>query len=107
MNRLVCSSWKVRSPNYSPALLYREFVMSIFLSVLCIWLALNVVIVAALYFKPLRAARRRRRLREYDALAFSRHRRWRSHFGSLRTLLAPYAAKRPENRGIKEGATIR
>jgi hypothetical protein len=53
--------------------------MSIFLSVLCIWLALNVVIVAALYFKPLRAAGRRRRLREYDALAFARHRRWRSH----------------------------
>jgi hypothetical protein len=46
--------------------------MSIFLAVLCIWLALNLVIVAAMHFKPLRA----RRLRPSPGLlAFARHRR--------------------------------
>jgi hypothetical protein len=45
--------------------------MSIFLSVLCIWLALNLAIVAAMHFKPLRA-RRFRRLPQYGSLALAR-----------------------------------
>jgi hypothetical protein len=50
--------------------------MSILLSVLCVYLALNVAIIAALHFKPLRA---RRRLSEYGSLALARHQRSRPH----------------------------
>jgi hypothetical protein len=47
--------------------------MSIFLSALGIWLAVNLAIVAALHFKPLR--NRRRRLAGYGSLAYAKTRR--------------------------------
>ena len=47
--------------------------MSMLLWVLGAWIALNVAIVAALHFKPLRA--RRRRLAVHDTPAFARYRR--------------------------------
>jgi hypothetical protein len=47
--------------------------MSTFLSMLGIWIALNVAIVAAMHFKPLRA--RHRRPAAHDTLAFARQRR--------------------------------
>jgi len=48
--------------------------MSMVLWVLGAWIALNVAIVAALHFKPLRAAPRRR-LAAHDTQAFARQRR--------------------------------
>jgi hypothetical protein len=56
--------------------------MSILLSVLCGWLVLNVAIVAALHFKPLRA-RRLRRAPQYGPVAFARDRRSRPQLGTL------------------------
>jgi len=53
--------------------LLQEFVMSIFLSALGIWLAINLAIVAALHFKPLR--NRRRRLAGFGSLAYAKARR--------------------------------
>jgi hypothetical protein len=47
--------------------------MSIFLSALGIWLALNLAIVAAMHFKPLR--NRRQRLPGFGSPAYARHRR--------------------------------
>lgn len=51
----------------------QEFVMSLFLSTLGIWIAVNLAIVAALHFKPLR--NRRRRLAGYGSLAYAKPRR--------------------------------
>jgi hypothetical protein len=47
--------------------------MSIFLPVLGVWIALNLAIVAAMHFKPLRT--RRHHSDAQGSLAFARHRR--------------------------------
>jgi hypothetical protein len=60
----------------------REIVMSLLLSVICGWLAPNVVIVAALYFKPLRA-RGFWRSPQYGLMAFARDRRSRRQAGTF------------------------
>lgn len=46
--------------------------MSMILSLLVLWFVLNVTIVAAMYFKPLRALRLRLS-RQYSSLAFARY----------------------------------
>jgi hypothetical protein len=61
------------NPSQLPGVLNRQFVMSILLTVLGIWIALNLAIVAAMHFKPLRPRRRRSEAR--GSLAFARHRR--------------------------------
>lgn len=63
----------VRNSRTLQAFVCQEFVMSIFLSALGIWLAVNLAIVAALHFKPLR--NRRRRLVGYGSLAYVKARR--------------------------------
>jgi len=55
--------------------LSQEFVMSILLSALATWLAVNLAIVAALYFKPFGA--RLQRWPKPGPLAFARPRRRR------------------------------
>jgi hypothetical protein len=47
--------------------------MSVFLSLLCGWFVLNLAIVAAMYFTPLRAMRLFRRSYRYSSLALARH----------------------------------
>ncbi len=46
--------------------------MDMFLTLLCLWFALNFAIVAAMYVKPLRALRLFRLSRHYSSLAFAR-----------------------------------
>jgi len=73
MNPLVSLTSKGRNSIHLPAFLYWEFVMSILLWLLGGWFALNLAIVATLYFKPLRALRYLRSP-EPRPLAFARRR---------------------------------
>lgn len=67
-----------RNLDYLPAFSsYGRFVMSTFMCVLCGWLALNLAIAAAMYFKPLRARRPLKFSARYGSLAFAGHRRSR------------------------------
>lgn len=74
MNPLVSLTSRGRNSIHLPAFLYWEFVMSILLWLLGGWFALNLAIVATLYFKPLRYLRSP----EPRPLAFA-HRRSRPH----------------------------
>lgn len=78
MNPLVSLTSQGRNSIHLPAFLYWEFVMSIVLWLLCGWFALNLAIVAVLYFKPLRLLRHLRSA-ETRPLAFARHRGSRHH----------------------------
>ena len=73
MNPLVSLTSKGRNSIHLPTFLYWEPVMSIVLWVLGGWFALNLAIVATLYFKPLRALRYFRSP-EPRPLAFARRR---------------------------------
>lgn len=78
MNPLVSLTSRGRNSIHLPAFLYWEFVMSIVLWLLGGWFALNLAIVATLYFKPLRFLRLLRSP-EPRPLAFARHRGSRHH----------------------------
>ena len=78
MNPLVSLTSKGRNSIHLPAFLYWEFVMRTFLWLLGGWFALNLAIVAALHFRPLRFPRLLRSP-EPRSLAFARHRGARHH----------------------------